>query len=322
MKLIHSNGFSFTEIWTATGGSCTLCSAALIVGVKVLHDDRVDTAKTACNTCAPLPALKVLGNQVHRVTYQNGVTYSLPCRLPVLATDATPAQKKEHWAQCQVIRRNRKTVEKLWNSHLNMQFAFEMRIDDRDQAQDMRPMIADLHTGTRVSTYEYDSYGEGALGHSFDLENILAELHAENVLLRAANRFQAINTRSRIDASKKATYAGEFFKWGEAWATAKDTIKNNYAQIKENDDFARRLVGELRARSTESLPYTTVFNTSDIAGPGSVAPEGYEFEYDPQFCGFDCAANITTRKKAFTPKKAAIDPVTGKTSGVVRRRAS
>lgn len=255
------------------------------------------------------------------VTYPSGAVISLHTRLPTVAKDATKEQKISAWKETLRVRSNRKNLAKLWDHFHNFTYMFENKVQERDNANDVKPMLLDMHTGAFQFTYEYDNYGEGMTEDAYTLEGYLEQLEKDNILHRQDCRFQVMNTRGRIDASKEENYTGDFFSWSDAWKDAKAAIAANYVAIKENDELAMVIKGELRALSSEASPWLTPYMTSDIAGPGSVAPEGYEIEHDPDLSGYDCKSNLMV-SKSFTPKKALVDPVTGKVAGVVRRKGS
>lgn len=156
-----------------------------------------------------------------------------------------------------------------WSNFLTMATLWETAPVDEDQCRDLRPMIYDYHEGRRMQTWDYLDYGEGCEGTDEDIEDGIVVLEKLETKLRFELRRVYMNTRGRIEASKKGTVPQ--FKWGDAWKVSKLEMSKLRTSIWKIRRLVARLNGELRARRAESHPEMTRYFTSDMTAACDVA---------------------------------------------------
>lgn len=163
-------------------------------------------------------------------------------------------------------------TQKLWNKFLTMTTLWEIGCDDEDQARDLRPMILDYSVGRPLPTYDVYDYGEGREGDTFELEQRVEAIDKKMVTLRFEIRKAWLDTSNRIELAKQGRVSR--FSWRAAWDKARDVMRRKGAELRALTAEKWAIVGELRARETESHPERTVYMTSDMTAACS-ADEQY-----------------------------------------------
>ena len=173
-----------------------------------------------------------------QITYQNGRTY-----------DASLNQTQ--WA---------------WRKFMNDPLAFELASPDKEQADDMRPLLMDYSLDSpEENSWDPTDYGPGCEGTDEELESELESLDKQDTELRFELRYVYLSTKNAVELSKAGKYDG-YLHWGQAWKDAKSRMAEIRAELKKNAEWRRTVTGELRARSTEAHPELTRWFTSDLPG--------------------------------------------------------
>ena len=165
-------------------------------------------------------------------------------------------------------------ITSAYNALLDVTALFEAAPDTREQWFDLLAESRLYAAPAGALPYDYHDYGPGCVAASGeagneDLRESIDDIDSALAGLRLVNRATYLSARGKIDASKRGTVA--FFSWKEHWVTAKAKLASQRAAMRELRAMRWIVLGELRARTVESNPTVTPWNTGDNDGPADVS---------------------------------------------------